>query len=65
MARVILRKLCLYYIRVVRENRISFSDAEAGEDGVEDFLGGDGACYCGEVVFGFAQVVGQEVGGEG
>lgn len=35
-----------------------FADAEAGEDGVEDFLGGDGACYCGEVVYGFAQVVG-------
>lgn len=44
---------------------VLFPDAEAGEDGVEDFLGGDGACYCGEVVFGFAQVVGQEVGGEG
>lgn len=43
MARVILRKLCLYYIRVVRENRISFSDAEVLEDVLEDGVGGDGA----------------------
>lgn len=63
MARVILRKLCLYYIRVVRENRISFSDAEAGEDGCEDFRGGDGAGDGGEVVEGFAEVLGYEVGG--
>lgn len=62
MARVILRKLCLYYIRVVRENRISFSDAEAGEDGVEEGVGGYGAGDCAEVVQGFAYVLGYEVG---
>jgi len=60
MARVILRKLCLYYIRVVRENRISFSDAEAGEDGCEDFWGGYGAGYGAEVVDGFAEVLDDE-----
>lgn len=64
MARVILHKLCLYYIRVVRENHISFSDAEGGEDGVEEVVGGDGAGYGAEVVEGFPYVLGYEVSGE-
>ena len=39
------------------------SDAETGEDGCEDFRGGDGAGDGGEMVEGFAEVLGYEVGG--
>ena len=42
-----------------------FADAEAGEDGVEEVGGGDGAGDGAEVVEGFADVLGYEVGGEG
>lgn len=38
-----------------------FSDAEAGEDGLEDFGGGDGAGDGAEVVDDFAEVLGDEV----
>ncbi len=41
-------------------NRL-FSDAEAGEDGLEDFGGGDGAGDGAEVVDDFAEVLGDEV----
>ena len=44
---------------------MSFADAEVGEDGLEDFGGGDGAGDGGEVVDGFAEVLGDEVGGKG
>ena len=40
------------------------ADAEAGEDGGEDVGGGDGAGDGGEVVEGFADVLGDEVAGE-
>lgn len=40
-----------------------FTDAEAGEDGCDDFRRGDGAGDGGEVVEGFAEVLGYEVGG--
>lgn len=39
-----------------------FTDAEAGEDGVEEGVGGYGAGDCAEVVQGFAYVLGYEVG---
>lgn len=39
----------------------SFADAEAGEDGGEDVGGGDGAGDGGEVMEGFADVLGHEV----
>ena len=41
----------------------SFADAEAGEDGGEDFGGGDGAGEGGEVGEGGAEMLGDEVGG--
>lgn len=44
---------------------VSLADAEVGEDGGEDFGGGDGTGYGGEVVDGFAKVLCDEVGGEG
>lgn len=37
---------------------MSLPDAEAGEDGLEDFGGGDGAGDGAEVVDGFAEVLG-------
>lgn len=46
-------------------NCTSLSDAEAGEDGGEDFGGGDGAGDGAEVVEGLADVLGDEVAGEG
>lgn len=42
----------------------SLSDTEAGEDGGEDVVGGDAAGDGGEVVEGFAYVLGDEVAGE-
>ena len=39
-----------------------FADAEAGEDGGEDVWGGDGAGDGGEVVDGFTDILGDEVG---
>ena len=47
------------------ENQRSFPDAEAGEDGGEDVGGGDGAGDGGEVVEGFAEILSNEVGGDG
>lgn len=44
-------------------NRL-LADAEAGEDGLEDFGGGDGAGDGGEVVEGFAQELGGKIGGD-
>lgn len=44
-------------------NRL-LADAEAGEDGLEDFGGGDGAGDGGEVMEGFAQELGGKVGGD-
>ena len=41
-----------------------FTDAKAREDGLEDFWGGDGAGDGGEVVEGFAEELGGEVGGD-
>ena len=41
--------------------KISLSDAEAGEDGGEDVLGGDGAGDFSEVVECLAYVLGDEV----
>ena len=41
-----------------------FSDAEAGEDGGEDVVGGDGAGDGAEVVEGFADVLRYKVGGD-
>ena len=38
------------------------SDAEAGEDGLEQVGGGDGSGYGSEVVEAFADVLGYEVG---
>lgn len=45
---------CRSVIFICIETPILLSDAELGEDGVEDFGGGDCACYCGEVGNGFA-----------
>ena len=42
----------------------SFADAKAGEDGLEDVGGGDGAGDGGEVVDGGAEVLGKEVAGD-
>lgn len=41
-----------------------FSDAEVGEDVVEEGVGGDGAGDGAEVVEGLADVLGDEVGGD-
>ena len=41
-----------------------FSDAETGEDGAEDFVGGDLASDGAEVVEGVAEVDDHEVGGQ-
>ena len=41
------------------------ADAEVGEDGVEDGVGGDGAGDGAEGLDGFAKVFGEEVGGKG
>lgn len=53
----------LHQIASVVTNRL-LADAEAGEDGGEDFVGGDGAGDFAEVVEGFADVLGDEVAGE-
>ena len=50
--------ICRYYAFLCNK---SFPDAEAGEDGGEDFGGGDFAGDCGEVVEGFADVLADEV----
>lgn len=42
---------------------ILFADAEAGEDGCEDVVGGDGAGDFAEVVERFAYVLGDKVSG--
>ena len=41
-----------------------FTDAEAGEDGLEDFGGAYGAGDGGKVVDGLAEVLGKEVAGK-
>ncbi len=43
---------------------LSFTDAEVGEDVGEEVGGGDGAGEGGEVVEGFADVLGYEVAGD-
>lgn len=43
---------------------LSFTDAEVGEDVVEEGVGGDGAGDGAEVVEGLADVLGDEVGGD-
>lgn len=43
---------------------LSFTDAEFLEDGLEEVGGGDGAGDGGEVVDGFAEVLGDEVAGD-
>ena len=48
---VAFRQLAIYCNIV--DNQL-LTDAEAGEDGVEDFLGGDGACNGSNVVYGKA-----------
>ena len=45
-------------------NHHLFADAEAGEDGGEEVGGGDSAGDEAEVVKGFADVLGDEVGGD-
>lgn len=55
---------CQSVIFICIETPILLSDAEAGEDGGEDVGGGDGAGDGGEVVEGFADVLGDEVAGE-
>ena len=47
---------------VIDVNRVSLSDAEIAEDVSEDFVGGDFAYDGAEVVEGFANVLGNEVG---
>lgn len=54
---------CQSVIFICIETPILLSDAETGEDGCEDFRGGDGAGDGGEMVEGFAEVLGYEVGG--
>ncbi len=53
--------MCVFDFRL---NRPLFSDAEAGEDGGEDFGGGDFGGDGSEVVDGFAEVECDEVAGE-
>ena len=53
---------CRSVIFICIETPILLSDAEAGEDGVEEGVGGYGAGDCAEVVQGFAYVLGYEVG---
>ena len=50
----------LHQMTPVVTNRL-LADAEAGEDGLEDVGGGDGAGDFAEVVEGFAYVLGDEV----
>lgn len=52
---------CQSVIFICIETPILLSDAEAGEDGLEDFGGGDGAGDGAEVVDDFAEVLGDEV----
>ena len=51
-------------LRTDGEGNGLFSDAEAGEDGGEDFVGGDLSGDGAEVVEGVAEVYGEEVGRE-
>lgn len=50
-------------LRISTHCNVLFTDTEAGEDGVENFLGGDGAGDGAEVVDSQAEFEGDEVAG--
>jgi hypothetical protein len=63
---LIIKEICFgIFVDFLALRGPSFSDAELPENFTEDLVGGDFAGDGAEVVEGFAEVLGEEVGGEG